>query len=198
MSDFLTQTIFAAETSIWEDAFWMQIMVLVLVAAGWGLYNLIKTKPGRFEEQEQNHSKPAHIQNASAKAPQRPARNPVMTSPPPPDNKSPGKSRKDLHSGMELLESDFLLTAVENAAKPCRRDITIRSLTFDELLRRDQLGRIDSNALRAYAVNKGNLYDKHIQCAAIKELSNRTIVGYRLPMGETDKAVYQGKVGITG
>jgi hypothetical protein len=180
MSDLLTQAIFAAEASSWEDAFWMQIMVFVLVAAGWGLYCLVKTKSNRFEEQEQNYSKPAHIQNIPAKVLQRPV-------------SSPGKSPKDLHSGMELLESDFLLNVVENTQGSDHRDTTIRSLNFDELLRRGQLGRLDSNALRVYALNKGSFYDKHIQCAAIKELSNRTIVGYRLPMGETDKAGYRGR-----
>ena len=187
MSDFLTQTLFAAD-SIWEDAFWMQIMVFVLVAAGWGLYCLVKTKPNRFEEQD--CSKPAHIQNVSAKAPQSSVSSLL-------GNNSPGKNPKDLHSGMELLELDFLLDAVENTAGLDHKDITIRSLNFDELLRRDQLGRIDSNALRVYALNEGNLYDKHIQCAAIKELSSRTVAEDRLPIRTSDRAGYQGKISLT-
>jgi len=81
---------------------------------------------------------------------------------------------KDLHSGMELLELDFLLSIVENTKGNDDNDVTMRKLNFNELLRRDQLNEADSNALRVYAINEGKLYGKDIQCEAMKELTTRT------------------------
>ncbi len=84
------------------------------------------------------------------------------------------KGEKDLAGGMELLDLDFLLSIVENTEGNDKNDVTMRRLTFDELLRREQLGTIDSNALKVYAVNDGNLYGKTIQCEAMKVLTERT------------------------
>lgn len=81
---------------------------------------------------------------------------------------------KDLHSGMELLELDFLLSIVENTKGNDDNDVTMRRLTFDELLRRENQDQVDSNALQVYAVNADNLYGKDIQCEAVKELTKRT------------------------
>lgn len=82
---------------------------------------------------------------------------------------------KDLASGMEMLEPDFLLSVVENTRGDDKNDVTMRKLTFNELLRREQLGTVDSNALKVYAVNKGNLYGRDIQCEAMKKLAGRTV-----------------------
>ncbi len=84
-----------------------------------------------------------------------------------------GKDR-DLRGGMELLELDFLLSIVENTEGNDVNDVTMRKLNFNELLRRGKQDQIDSNALKVYAVNAGNLYGKDIQCAATKELAKRT------------------------
>jgi len=81
---------------------------------------------------------------------------------------------KDLVSGMEMLELDFLLSIVENTDGNDRNDVTMRKLNFYELLRRQQLNTVDSNALKVYAINEGNLYDKIIQCEALKVLTERT------------------------
>jgi hypothetical protein len=81
---------------------------------------------------------------------------------------------KDLHSGMELLELDFLLSIVENTKGDDDNDVTMRKLNFNELLRRDQLNEADSHSLVVYAINEGNLYGKDIQCEAMKELTTRT------------------------
>ena len=81
---------------------------------------------------------------------------------------------KDLAGGMEILDLDFLLSIVENTKGNDTNDVTMRRLTFDELLRREQLDTIDSNALKVYAMNDGNLYGKVIQCEAIKVLTERT------------------------
>ncbi len=81
---------------------------------------------------------------------------------------------KDLHGGMELLELDFLLGIVENAEGNDENDVSMRKLNFLELLRREKQNQIDSSALKVYALNAGNLYGKHIQCQAMKELAKRT------------------------
>ncbi len=81
---------------------------------------------------------------------------------------------KDLASGMEMLDSDLLLSIVENTKGNDKNDVTMRRLTFDELLRREQLDTIDSNALKVYAINEGELYGKVIQCEAMKVLTERT------------------------
>jgi len=81
---------------------------------------------------------------------------------------------RDLASGMEILELDFLLSVIENTEGDDKNDVTMRKLGFNELLRREQLDAIDSKALKAYAVNAGNLYGKNIQCEAMKKLTERT------------------------
>ena len=91
-----------------------------------------------------------------------------------PKSKSAREGDADLNSGMELLELDFLLGIVENAKGDDEKDVTMRKLNFNELLRRQKQDQIDSNALTVYAVNKGDLYGKDIQCEAMKELTKRT------------------------
>jgi hypothetical protein len=81
---------------------------------------------------------------------------------------------EDLESGMELLELDFLLSIIENTDGDDKYEVTMRKLCFKEVLRRDQQNEIDSQAVKAYAVNENNLYGKDIQCEAMKELSART------------------------
>jgi len=75
---------------------------------------------------------------------------------------------------MELLELDFLVSIVENTESNGRNDVTIRKLDFNELFRRGRVNCVNSKALKVYAVNKDNLYDKHIQCEAMRELAERT------------------------
>ncbi len=81
---------------------------------------------------------------------------------------------RDLAGGMEMLELDFLLSVIENTRGDDKNDVMMRKLNFNELLRREQLNEIDSDALKVYAVDEGNLYGKDIQCQAIKELTVRT------------------------
>jgi len=89
-------------------------------------------------------------------------------------NKSVGKGTRDTNSGMELLELDLLLHIVHNTKGRDKKDITMRKLAFNELLRRENQNCIDGGALAVYAVNKGRLYDKTIQCEAMRELTERT------------------------
>lgn len=85
----------------------------------------------------------------------------------------PGKDR-DLGSGMEMLDMDFLLNVVEHTKGDDKNDVTMRKLVFNELLRREQLEAVDSNALKVYTINEDNLYGKEIQCEAMKKLTERT------------------------
>ncbi len=82
---------------------------------------------------------------------------------------------KDLAIGMEILDLDFLLSVVENTEGNDKNDVAMRRLTFDELLRREQLDTVDSNSLKVYAMNEGELYGKVIQCEAMKVLTERTV-----------------------
>ena len=91
-----------------------------------------------------------------------------------PKGESAREGGRDLAGGMEMLELDFLLSIVEKTGGDGKNDVTMRKLNFNELLRREQLNEIDSNALKVYAVDEGNLYGKDIQCQAIKELTVRT------------------------
>jgi hypothetical protein len=78
---------------------------------------------------------------------------------------------------MELLGLDFLLSVVENTDSDVEIDVTMRKLNFKELIRTEQLHSMDSNALKAYALNVDGFYDKHMQCEAMKELAARTTQG---------------------
>ena len=80
----------------------------------------------------------------------------------------------DLNSGMELLKLDFLLSIVQDTDGDNKNDVTMRKLNFNELVRRAKLDQVSSSVLKVYAINRGNLYDKAIQCEAISELARRT------------------------
>ena len=84
-----------------------------------------------------------------------------------------GKER-DLAGGMEMLELDFLLGVIENTKGDDEKDVAMRKLGFNELLRREKQNQVDSSALTVYAINEGSLYGKDIQCEAMKELTKRT------------------------
>lgn len=84
----------------------------------------------------------------------------------------PGK--RNLESGVELLDLDFLLSTVESTEGEEKSDFTMRKITFDALLSIDRIDCIDSMALKHYTINAKNLYTKDIQCAAMTELAKRT------------------------
>ena len=87
---------------------------------------------------------------------------------------SASRTAADLNSGMELLELDFLLGVIENTNAEDNNDVTMRKLSFNEILRRDKQDQVDSGALKAYAINQSNTYGKDIQCQSMKELTKRT------------------------
>jgi len=210
MNAFFIQTILAAGNSDGQETFWIQILVLLLVAVAWGLYSLLKRKPGQLRGQSQklttrtstghlqshrqlhlSHKRITHLRNAvqkyAAKAKDIPLsiRKRAKESEPNLDTAETAGREKlkkeatevrqaDLTSGMELLELDFLLSVVANTAGRDKNSVTMRKLAFNELVRRAELNHIRSGILKLYAINKGNLYDKNIQCEAISEMSRRT------------------------
>jgi len=193
-----------------EENFWIQILVLLLVAVALGLYSLVRKKPGQLRGHNQklttitstghlqshrqlhlSHKRITHLKNAvqkyAAKAKDIPLHIRKLSKESMPNldtaettgrgnlkNESAGQRRADLTSGMELLELDFLLDVVTNTAGNDKNNVTMSKLSFNELVRRAELNRVRSGILKLYAINQGNLYDKSIQCEAIRELSRRT------------------------
>jgi hypothetical protein len=89
--------------------------------------------------------------------------------------KKPSKEKnKNLYGGMDLLELDFLLSIVENVKDNDQKDVTIRKLNFNEVLRREKLNQVKSKVLVVYAIDQDHLYGKDIQCQAMGELAKRT------------------------
>ena len=91
------------------------------------------------------------------------------------ENNLTTEKNKDLHRGMDLLELDFLLSIVENTNGNDQNDVTMRKLNFNEVLRREKQSQVNSKVLTIYAINRGNLYGKDIQCEATKELAERSM-----------------------
>jgi hypothetical protein len=83
------------------------------------------------------------------------------------------KAGKDMHSGMELLEVEFLLSVVDNSDNGDGHDVIMRKLCFNELVRSSQRHEISSGALKMYAMDVDGLYGKSIQCEAMLELAER-------------------------
>jgi hypothetical protein len=161
MNVLLIQIILAARNGEGEDTIWVQILVVVILVVSFGIFWLAKAKANKS-----NNSKEEDVP-ASAKR-WRTERNVNL----------PKKRERDLQSGMEILDSDFLLSVVENTNHgDDEKDVIMRKLNFKELARRGELNQADSKALKTYAINKGNLYGKDIQCEAIKTLAERTARG---------------------
>lgn len=185
------QVILIASNSDGDDTFWMQMLVLVVVAALLGVGGLIKTRASKLKERGDyaNAGRSQHtgfgrqikhleelkdrcvgiFRKIAPKAIVEKGLFDLESG----EISSQGKV-KNLTSGMEMLELDFLLGIVEKPEGGDGNDVTMRKLSFKELVRRGQLRTADSNVLKVYAKNEGNLYGKDIQCAATKELAGRT------------------------
>lgn len=196
------QIILAASNMDGEDTFWIQMLVLVVLGAVAGIVSLIKTRANRFKTQKQYwpegagrpHSRRGRQIEAVKELKDKCLGIFLKTAQPKTITEGPmfdfeaadiagqGKQkneidkagRKDLASGMEILELDFLLSIVENTKGNNKKDVMMRKLVFNELIRREQLDAVDSDALNVYTLNKGKLYNKDIQCGAMKELAERT------------------------
>ena len=198
MSELLTKIIFIAANSNGNDTFWIQMLVLVVLVASFGVFSLIKTKSNRGKKQQQDYTEnvpsgvtkrrwkwqiqplQGNIAHQAAVARQSLAKNQNVAAKLMKEQKlhfgdtNKKKAQKDLQSGMELLELDFLLSVVEDTQSDNSNTVTMRKLSFDELVRRNKLHTVDSNALKVYAKNIDSLYGKTIQCEAIEQLAERT------------------------
>jgi hypothetical protein len=146
----------------------VQILVIVILAVFLGIFSLAKARANKSKVHDQHQSQQKLVSKTFNLSGVARAKSEDL----------PRKREKDLHSGMELLGLNFLLSIVENTnGGDDEKDVAIRKLNFKELLRRGKLNQADSKALRKYAINKGNLYGKDIQCEAMKSLAERTAKG---------------------
>lgn len=185
------QIVLAVSNSGGGGSLWTQILVLVVFASLVGVYSLVRTRRKRFDGEEDypEYTGGGHIQARRQKKSIKALRDEglgiflkasraqalveerVLDF----EGDEAGRER-DLAGGMEMLELDFLVRIAERTEGDDEKDVTMRKLSFYELVRRNQLKAADSNALRVYATNKGNLYGKDIQQEAMKELAERTRV----------------------
>ena len=198
----LAQIIQFAGITDGEETFWIQILVLVVLGGVVGIGSLIKTRANRFKTQEQYQPEGAGRSHSQRGRPIEAVKELkdkyrgifLKTAQPKTitegstfnfeasDAAGEGKQKneigkprdRDVDSGMEILELAFLLGVVENTKSDDKNNVMIRNLSFNELLRREQLAAVDSKALNVYAINDGNLYNKDVQCCAMKELAERT------------------------
>jgi len=199
MSCLFVQIFIVAGNGAGEDTFWSQILVLVVLAVIVGIGSLIKTSADRRKEHRQYYLEVSRVRPGWFRRQIKTIKEMMGKYMSIPfkmlqvktvteiatfdfDARHKGRRKKDggdqeqrdLDSGMEVLEVDFLLRVIENTESCDEEDVVMRRLGFNELVRRGQLCAASSNTLREYAVNKGNLYGKDVQCEAMKELAERT------------------------
>lgn len=92
----------------------------------------------------------------------------------PQNRRTVSNQRRTMNAGLEILDDDFVVSLVENIESDDHNDVTMRIIGFNELLRRESLDLVNSNAMADYGRDEQCLYGKDIQCEAIKELARRT------------------------
>ncbi len=187
------QVILAASDG--EDTLWMSLLVLVIVVTAWAVYGVVKTRVRGFKVQRGYHGRYGRgrsrrerlmrviregkekwlvglVERVKERTFNRLAGSGFAAS----DKKEMkwGKVGKDLGGGTELLGRDFLVGVIEDTDGSDERDVSMRRMGFEELVRRGELGRVSSEALKVYVVDEGHLYGKVIQCEALEELARRT------------------------
>jgi len=202
MNYFSAQMNIIAGNGAGEDALWIQILMLAVLASAVGIGSLIKTRSKKLKEQRQYYLE--DIRNSQGRSyrwikalkelrdkwlgvfskalrPKEVTQGRLFNfrfagkaRPGKRKNKPGGRTEKDLDSGMELLELDFLLGIIKNTKGNDKKDVMMRKLGFNELVRRGQLCAASGSTLRIYAIDDGNLYGKDIQCEAMKELAEGT------------------------
>ena len=137
-----------------EGTFWIQLLMVVILAAGVGIYGLVKSRTKRLERETRDEIIETIIE--------------------------PPKSlvkKHNLSGGMELLARNFLVGVVEQTDSPGQRDIEMRRLCFAELVRRGELWAVASIHLKVYTLDEDGFYGKVIRCEAMAELAGRTRPG---------------------
>ena len=197
MSDCLAGLIVAA--GVGEDAIWMELLVILILAAGFGVYSIARkrrvklgTRKGYFRMQRPRYGGFERLKDAAKTAAQKwtgafsgAAKHTAVATelqtglgtkePAADEGKRFGTGKKrDTSRGMEILGAEFLVGVVEGLEGDDRRDVDMRSFSFNELVRRGELRAVESDALAVYAKDEHHLYSKHIQCEALGELAKRT------------------------
>lgn len=153
-----------------EGTFWIQLLMLVILAAGAGIFVLFKSRVKRIERRTHDETietiiaQPKPLVTGHA-FPERPVVNEIKP------------RQRDLSGGMELLARNFLVSVVERTDSPGQKDIEMRRLCFAELGRRGELWAIASTALKVYTLDEDGFYGKVIRCEAMAELAGRTRPG---------------------
>ena len=187
-----------------EEAFWAQLLMIVMLAAGGGIYAFIKTRPKsrRSRWPISIHRKIFNrgidgvsrlIKTACKQIPlrrpilpQNTGGYPVIKQMPEINYQTPAivetvlrteAKRRDLKSGMELLSGSFLVKVIESRndeIQADRVDIEMQKMCFAEMKRRNELEAVSSEALKAYTVDEAGNYGKTIHRQAMEELFRRT------------------------
>jgi hypothetical protein len=161
-----------------EGTFWIQLLMMVMIAAGAGIYLLFKSRAKRAEQQTHDEVIETIIETPQHLAVRAPL--PIIARPENRRIEWPVVSeveprRKNLTGGMELLARNFLVSVVERTDSPNHRDIEMRRLCFTELGRRGELWSIASTALKIYTLDEDGFYGKVIRFEAMAELAGRTV-----------------------
>jgi hypothetical protein len=189
----LAEIILAANNMDEENAFWITMLMLVVLGGVVGVVSLARSRAKRFKSQKQHQSGGGSRPYRHGSEQIRAVKDKYVefflkTAQPKTDSQEllfdfeaagkakVGKQKKerDLSSGMEILDLDFLVKIVEKTRGKNKKNVTMRQLVFNELVRREKLDVIKSKTLNIYTINKGNVYSKNIQSEAMRELSKRT------------------------
>ena len=142
-----------------EKTFWIQLLMVVILAAGVGVYGSVKSRAKRIEQQARDETIEAVIAPAKPLATAHASHEKHVISEIKP-------RQRDLSGGMELLARNFLTGVVEQTNSPDQRDIEMRRLCFTELKRRGELWAIASTALKVYTLDEDGFYGKIIRRSA--------------------------------
>jgi hypothetical protein len=181
MGEFLIGIIIA-QRSGGDDTFWVQLLVIVVLAAGVGIYSLVRKKTHKGEEQEDYTSYPSRAGG------QRQWRWKIQSSHKGPDEMkttfgaSLPKTQQAGNSTVQVRKQRVFGFASDEKGRDLQEDmssdevsdVTMRKLSFEEILRRDRLNRVSSKVLKIYAKDEQGFYGSQIQCEAMKQLSQRT------------------------
>ena len=170
-----------------EETFWVQLLVVVILAAAIGIYTLAKSRAKHIrrntsdeiietliEPQNNGSSSALHLPRRRLEA--KPDFQSSVLRPPSfvIRHSTPSQKRRDTAGGMELLTGDFLAGVVEHIDSVDHPDIAMRSMCWKELARRGELGAVSSKALKKYILNEGGFFDKSIRREAMAQLAGRT------------------------
>ena len=187
----------AANKSNGEDSVWITILVLVILAAGAGVWTSFRKKAAKpngrqgqtdnSDEQGESDKGLYKINLQKKQEARKKFYRELLTAPQEPipvteisqsrealKPKRAAKEKIDSTSGIEIIETVFLINIIEDTGSSDSNDVSMRRFAFNEMVRRGLLCKVDGPTLRVYALNSNNLYGKTIQCEALKELSIRT------------------------